>query len=329
MSIPNPPIESRINPTLLEALAVITPEEEQLRKGSSLEIDNYTSGKSFVIHSHKLTEKGNLLSIRPHTRFTEFPRHTHNFVEIMYMCRGTTRHVINDTTELTLETGDLLILNQHACHSIARADENDIAVNFIIQPEFLDTAFDMIGPDNHLSRLLLGGLRAQSSERSYLHFRIHDILPIQNLIENMIWSLVNRQPNHRHINRITMGVLFTLLLNHTDRLTDSPKTGSSDPIVVEIIKEIEENYKNASLSQIARKRGVSVAYLSRLVKKSTDRTYKELLQEKRLSKATQLLRETRLSVQDIIHAVGYDNTGYFFRLFEKKYNVSPRNYRLR
>lgn len=29
---------------------------------------------------------------------------------------------------------------------------------------------------------------------SYLHFRVREVLPVQNLVENMVWTLVNRQP---------------------------------------------------------------------------------------------------------------------------------------
>ena len=49
--------------------------------------------------------------------------------------------------------------------------------------------------------------------------------------------------------------------------------------------------------------------------------------EKRLSKAAQLLRETRLTTQDIILAVGYENTSYFYRVFRSRYGVTPRDYR--
>ena len=299
-----------------------------LLAGEPLVIENYTSNSDYVINSEKLLEKDKLITIRPHTRFAEFPTHAHNFVEIMYMCTGSTHHIINDHTPLHLQTGELLILNQHASHSIARSDQEDIAVNFIVLPEFFDTIFSMIGTENHLSRLLLGGLRTDSGDVSFLHFRISDILPVQNLIENMIWSLIFPEANNHHTNQVTMGLLFTHLLSYTDRLLTSGTSRVSNPFVVAALQDIEENYRHASLSDIAEKRGVSVAYLSRLVKVATGNTYKELLREKRLEKSAQLLITTSLPVQDIIHAVGYDNTSYFFRIFQEKFQKSPRSYRL-
>ena len=40
-----------------------------------------------------------------------------------------------------------------------------------------------------------------------------------------------------------------------------------------------------------------------------------------------MLRETKLTTQDIILAVGYENTSYFYRVFRAKYGVTPKDYR--
>ena len=93
------------------------------------------------------------------------------------------------------------------------------------------------------------------------------------------------------------------------------------------MKEIEENYRTADLTRLASELHVSLPYLSAAVHRATGRTFKDLLLEKRLSKAAQLLRETKLTTQDIILAVGYENTSYFYRVFRAKYGVTPKDYR--
>lgn len=317
----------KMNQELLNALADITPEEQRLLNGNPVDMANYAAGKVFVIDSAKMLEKGKLIAIRPHTRFADFPRHMHNYIEIMYMCSGSTTHVINDSTTLTLRAGELLFLNQHAAHAIQKAGADDIAINFIVLPQFFDVAFSMIGKDNLLRNFLISSLRQDSDEISYLHFKVADILPVQNLMENLVWSIVNRQPNNRLINQTTMGLLFTILLNHTERLAVPVTQHYDNALVLGALREIEENYRKASLSDLAEARGISLSYFSRLIKTTTGSTYKELLQNKRLLKAAQLLRETRLPVQDIIEAVGYDNTSYFYRIFREKFNTNPKAYR--
>ena len=99
---------------LLEHLMKITDEEREILAGAQdIRKELYTSEKRFVIDSKKLLEKGRLIEVRPHTRFIHFPEHKHNYVELVYMCHGTTTHILNGRDRLFLEEGDLLFLNQN------------------------------------------------------------------------------------------------------------------------------------------------------------------------------------------------------------------------
>ena len=93
------------------------------------------------------------------------------------------------------------------------------------------------------------------------------------------------------------------------------------------LREIEEEYRTADLTHLAAELHVSLPISAPRYTVPQDRTFKDLLLEKRLSKAAQLLRETRLTTQDIILAVGYENTSYFYRVFRSRYGVTPRDYR--
>lgn len=104
-------------------------------------------------------------------------------------------------------------------------------------------------------------------------------------------------------------------------------TVSREAIVEAAMREITQNYREASLSSVARTYGVSLAYVSECVRAQTGRTYKELLQKHRLETAARLLRRSDLNIQQIISLVGYENTSYFYRLFHEKYGQSPREYR--
>ena len=103
---------------------------------------------------------------------------------------------------------------------------------------------------------------------------------------------------------------------------------SRDALVQAALQEITQNYREASLSNVARAYGVSLAYVSECVRAQTGRTYKELLQKHRMETAARLLRRSDLNIQQIIAQVGYENTSYFYRLFHERYGLSPREYRL-
>lgn len=99
------------------------------------------------------------------------------------------------------------------------------------------------------------------------------------------------------------------------------------PMVEAALREIEENYRAASLTDVAAAFHVGLPYLSAEVKRATGSTFKELLLHKRLDKAARLLRETRLTIQEVCAEVGYDNTSYFHRVFRRRYGKSPKEYR--
>lgn len=307
----------------MRRLRQVTEEEERLLAGGQVDKSLYSSGAGFLIDSDKLLAKGKLITVRPHTRFASFPMHRHNYVEIMYMCSGKTVHRMEGRPPLTLQAGELLFLNQNAAHGVDRAGEEDVGVNFIVLPQFFDYALALIGMDNVLGKFLLSGLRQSGGELSCLHFRVSHVPTVQNLVENLVWSLVHPQPNARRINQATMGVLLLQLLNYTEDLEEASGNGA----VLSALREIEENYRTADLTRLAGELHVSLPYLSAAVHRATGRTFKELLLEKRLSKAAQLLRETRLTTQDIILAVGYENTSYFYRVFRARFGVTPKEYR--
>lgn len=316
-----------MHPKLLASLSVVTPEEQKLLAGSDLDRRLYTASPHFLIDSARLLREGEMITLRPHTRFVDFPAHQHNYIEMVYMIAGETRHTVGGHERLTLRAGELLMMNQHAQHAIAAASAGDIAVNMIVLPAFFDAALAQIGSDNVLGRFLLDSLREQEGSLAYLHFQVADVSPVQLVLESMVGNLVHHVPNGRKINQVSMSLLFLHLLNASDKLRFGGAQQQAEGIVVSALREIEESYPTASLSEIAKRHGCSLSYLSRTVKKATGCTFAALLQKKRMEKAAALLSQTSLTIAEIAQAVGYQNSSHFYHLFEKAFTVSPRAYR--
>lgn len=312
---------------LIRELSVITEEEQKILDGRK-EIDQqiYTEKKEMIVDCEKLLQKGKLIQVRPHTRFVHFPRHRHNYIEVIYMCQGTTTHILNGS-RVVLEEGDLLFLNQNAVQEILPAGKDDIAVNFIVLPEFFDTAFSMMGgEENLLKNFLIESLCGKNGETSYLYFHVADILPVQNLVENLVWTIFYDSLNKRSCTQITMGLLFLQLLSYMDKMETGGRQFDTE-ITAAALSYIDEHYKNGTLSELAEQMGCGVYWLSREIKRRTGRTYKDLLQEKRMQQAAYLLENSRLTAAEIIESVGYDNTSYFYRKFRERFGMSPKEYR--
>lgn len=313
-----------INEEILSRLLPVSDEEQSILYGSgSVDRSIYSAEGSNVISSKRLLSDGALIKTRVHTRFTHFPEHTHDYVEAVYMCSGKTTHIINGKS-LTLKEGELLFLGQGVRQEILPASLHDVAVNFIIQPSFFDKTLEMLGDeDTPIKSFILSSLFSEENT-GYLHFKVAGILPIQNLIENLLWTLIYKTQSKRNINQLTMGLLFIQLLNHTDKLVYERR---EDRAIMELLQYIEENYKDASLSEAAERLHYDFFWLSHEIKNRTGKTYTEHLQEKRLSRAASLLKSTRLSVEEVALSVGYENKSYFHRIFSAKYGTSPKKYR--
>ena len=292
---------------LLDQLRKITEEERKILDGEAeVNKDLYTSGRDFTVDSRKMLKEGRLIAVRTHTRFVYFPAHRHNFVEVLYVCEGSLTNII-DGKKVVVNKGELLFLNQFTKHEILKAGQNDIAINFMVLPEFFDVAYSMTGNDNMLADFLVNVLRQDEERGEYLHFKVAEVLQIQNLLENIIYSLVNGEENRERINQTTMGLIFMYL--------------------VESVQYVEMRLPNQYENMISM---TTLDYIEqKLIKKSTGFNFKELLQRKRLNKAVELMCETDLPISDIIAAVGYENNSYFHRVFKEHYHMTPRVFRVK
>ena len=285
---------------LLDHLRVVTEEEQRILDGvAEVDKDLYTSGKDFTVDSAKMLSEGKLIAVRTHTRFVHFPSHRHNYIEVLYVCQGQLTNIIGGK-EVVIHAGELLFLNQYTRHEILPAGEEDIAINFMILPEFFDVAYTMAGNNNVLA----------------------------DLLENMIYSLVTGKGDQNRINQTTMGLIFLYLLESVQYAEMRLPNQYENMITMTTLDYIEQQYKTATLTELCEKLHLPMHMLSKMIRKNTGFNFKELLQRKRLNKAVELMCETDLPISDIIAAVGYENGSYFHRVFKERYHTTPRAFRV-
>lgn len=315
-----------MNADILAYLQEITAEEQAILEGRlSIDRDLYMQGKSNTVNAGKLLAAGKLITIRPHTRFIHFPVHTHDYVEVVYMCSGRSTHIVNGS-RICLEQGELLFMNQSATHEVLRAEQGDVAVNFIVLPEFFGAVLRFMGEDETpLRRFLIDCLCGESDGEGFLHFKVAGIKPVENLMENLLLSLMQEEPPRQDLTQMTMALLFMQMMYCTDTLdtADAPRK-----TLFRVLAYIENRYADGSLTELAGLLHYDLHSLSREIKQKTGKNYTELVQEKRLVQAAFLLKNTVRNVDEIARAVGYENIGYFHRIFKETFGMSPRHYRL-
>lgn len=314
-----------MNQSIINDLSVITDEERAILNGStSIDRTIYMQGSEDTINSRRLLALGKLITLRPHTRFIHFPEHRHDYVEVVYMCQGKTTHIVNGKA-IELNQGELLFMSQQATHEILECGEQDIAVNFIVLPEFFNATLSDIGEEKTpIKQFLIDCLCGEGHGPDYLHFQVSHLIPIQNLVESLIYFLLYDTPNRRKTSQMTMSLLFLQLSGNTQTLLADTVEQAA---IFKVLEYIDTHYVNGSFSELAEVLHYDTSWLSRQIKQKTGKTYTQLVQEKRLAQAAFLLKNTDLNVDHIANTVGYENLSYFHRLFAASYGKTPKHYR--
>jgi AraC-like DNA-binding protein len=95
-----------------------------------------------------------------------------------------------------------------------------------------------------------------------------------------------------------------------------------------VLLRIEKDYdKKLTVDQMADECGYSSSHFMRWFKEITGSGFAGYLIEYRLGKAALALRDTNDTILDISERNGFDNLSNFNRLFKKKYEMTPSQFR--
>jgi two-component system response regulator YesN len=104
--------------------------------------------------------------------------------------------------------------------------------------------------------------------------------------------------------------------------------GRGGELISTICEYLKQNYmENITQNDLASHFYVTPPYLSRRFKEKMGTTYGEYLENIRMEKALEYLEESEAQIVEISEKVGYKDPNYFTKVFKKKYQKSPSDYR--
>ncbi len=238
--------------------------------------------------------------------------------EFIYQIDGSTEIRFPDETYV-MQPGHLCIVPRSTPH-----------IERIVEEEGFTKLVAMIRPDGfslHVSK-------PQSYEnptRNFITDRYYrgGGSQIARYMDEIVAAKHSNSPHRRIILR---GLLIALIGVLLDGMEGRPLSNAFPALKVPRCQELViENLSDPTLSveDLAAELNCSPDYLSRRFHQETGKTIVQVINEKRIDYAAELLCKTQLSVSEVAYASGYTTASYFIKVFRKLKDQTPGEYRMK
>lgn len=207
-----------------------------------------------------------------------------------------------------------------------------------------------------LAERLIQSMKSENQEEvNQSYYKIRDLL-MNGSRENFLYALLRLAVSiHKVVQDINQNKMFIIkiqfnefcselmkanALNEVDQLflrlftsIDEQRKGEIENkhsfIIGSIMDYINQEYADPSLSlkSIAGEFKISSGYLGQIFKEETQQSVAQYIHDLRLEKVLQLLKNTNISVKEIVYKVGYSNEANFYKIFKKQFGITPNEYR--
>lgn len=289
---------------------------------TSVQAERY--GDNLSSYYHELP-----IAVIKHGRFVRVAEHSHPYIEITYIFSGQIKQTI-EGKEIILKQGDLCILDTNTSHSIGPSNSEDIMINIAMSKEYFDTAFFSKISDNRIiSNFLLEALFVKQKKSNFLLFETAANPAIKEVITRICCEFFEPKICSNSLLDSFSIWLFTELLRlyeqSKNKMNENTKGKNFD--LGAILSYIENNFATVTLQKLSDEFFFNPEYLSKKLKRTLGYSFKELVIQERLKRASQLLRNTKIPVTEICSITGFSNVQFFYAKFSEEYKMSPANYR--
>lgn len=138
-----------------------------------------------------------------------------------------------------------------------------------------------------------------------------------------LWEKAERCPTVDDLLRLLHAHLCELM-----KLAVDGQSPGTNYMIDKAKRIIETKFgEEVTLQSVAEELSIHPVWLSRLFKKETGQNFLDYLTEIRIEQAKQLLRSTNLKIYEIAEKIGYQEIQYFGKLFKKRTNMTPKEFR--
>ncbi|OGV53522.1 MAG: hypothetical protein A2017_15950 [Lentisphaerae bacterium GWF2_44_16] len=252
--------------------------------------------------------------------------HSHEFVEIVVVLSGKGIHTTSFESR-PIERGDVLVIPPGGVHAYDEADNLEL-MNVLFDPSRLPMPILDMNKLPGFHALFAINSNFFESNRYYPAFHIgaDDFEPVKVILQQMKTESELMNPAYR---LCFLGYFMALLGNlcrfYVDNHTAAHETAMN---ISKVINFLNTNYsRKLRLEEIIVKVGMSRSAFMRQFVQATGTSPIDYLLQIRMANACRLLRSTEQSISEIGYQVGFNDSNYFSRMFNKIIGQTAREYR--
>lgn len=257
--------------------------------------------------------------------FTQVPLHWHEEMELIVIKRGTGTVSVN-LTESSVSAGDIVLVLPGQLHAIRQKSHCTMEYeNILLDPSMLICGGQDLCAAQYIHPLVCGNLPVETVFTPALSY----YTDIASCIEN-IDRLCDLRPDGYQL--AVKGWLFQffyyLVQNQKNNGSVSrPDTKSLEKIKT-ILRYVEEHYSEPiSIDDMAKITHYSKSHFMKFFRQHMGTSFIEYLNSYRLTIAARLLTTTDSSILEVAAQSGFENLSYFNRLFRRKFQQTPGEFR--
>lgn len=279
--------------------------------------------------THLYTSLKDNIAVERHCRYTPPFYHAHSFFEMIYVYKGSCENTVEEN-KIIMKQGDICIVSPDVGHTIGVFDDSIIINILIKKTTFNETFFSLLADNNPLSCFFQKILYTNNAD-NYILFHTEGNEDLKYFLKCLIAEAIMKQKDsysNMLLENMLCIVFGRILRDHMYNAEISSQKHTKDSHIVEILQYITDNYKTATLQDVACHYGYAVPYLSKLIKNATGSSYSTFIGDLRYKKACLLLANSDIPLHEICELSGYGSIEHFHRTFKRKSGGStPLEYR--
>ena len=251
--------------------------------------------------------------------------HTHDFYELMFIVKGVARHYLEGVNMEVIGTGDAYVMHPGRYHSYESLEGQPIElVNVLFQLDRMKMDFrDLEGLPGFQT---LFGKNDWDGNFPHVRLDAKDLAHALSVVADIELEMEELAPGYEFLVETKLRELIVFLSRKHSHVLE-PK-GSHFLKLSELVVYMEQNLKeNLRFEQLAELANMSPTSLRRVFQHSFSCSPRGYLQKLRIQKAMLLLASPDLSITEIAHSVGYNDSSYFSRVFKQETGETPKVYR--